>query len=151
MGKSQETNNKKEKETKRFKKKQEKEQKKEERKSHSDKGKSLEQMLAYVDDKGNISSTPADPNKKNIIQPEDIPISISRQAPIDPSEVIRKGTVTFFNSAKGYGFIRDHQSQESIFVHMNGLVNPLKEGDKVSFETEMGKKGLQAIKVKPLN
>jgi cold shock CspA family protein len=151
MGKSQETFNKKEKETKRLKKKQEKEQKKEERKTHSDKGKSLDQMLAYVDDKGNISSTPPDPKKKNIIQTEDISIGISRQADIAPAEVTRKGTVTFFNTSKGYGFIKDHQSQESIFVHINGLINPVKENDKVTFETEMGKKGLNAVKVKLIN
>lgn len=150
MGKSQETFNKKEKEKQRLKKKQDKEQKKEERKAHSDKGKSLDEMMAYVDDKGNISSTPPDPNKRKTIKTEDIQIGILRQTAVEPEDLIRKGTVTFFNVSKGYGFIKDHQTQESIFVHMNGLINPVKENDKVSFETEMGKKGLNAVNVKLL-
>ena len=58
------------------------------------------------------------------------------------------GTVKFFNESKGYGFIKDHESQESIFVHVNGLEDPVKENDKVTFETEMGQKGINAIKVK---
>ena len=147
MGKSQETFNKKEKEKKRLKKKQDKERKKEERKSNSDKGKSLEEMFAYVDDNGNISSTPPDPNKKHIIKVEDIQIGISKQEDADPADLIRKGTVTFFNESKGYGFIKDNDTQESIFVHINGLVNPIKENDKVTFETEKGHKGLNAVRV----
>lgn len=148
MGKSQETFNKKEKEKKRLKKKQDKEQKKEERKANSDKGKSIDEMFAYVDDEGNISSTPPDPKKKNVIKSEDIEIGISRQAALDPADLIRKGTVTFFNESKGYGFIKDLESQDSIFVHVNGLEDEVKEGDKVSFETEKGQKGLNAVRVK---
>jgi cold shock CspA family protein len=148
MGKSQETFNKKEKEKKRLKKKQDKEQKKEERKANSDKGKSMDQMLAYVDADGNISSTPPDPMKKSVIKSEDIQIGVSRQEPIDPADLIRKGTVTFFNDSKGYGFIKDHESQDSVFVHINGLIDRVAENDKVTFETEMGQKGLNAIKVK---
>lgn len=149
MGSSQETFSKKEKEKKKLKKKQDKEQKKEERKANSNKGKSAEEMYAYVDDNGNISSTPPDPTKKkNIIKVEDIQIGVSRQAAIEPADLIRKGTVTFFNESKGYGFIKDHESQESIFVHINGLASPVKENDKVTFETEMGQKGLNAVKVK---
>lgn len=148
MGSSQETFSKKEKEKKKLKKKQDKEQKKEERKANSNKGKSAEEMYAYVDDNGNISLTPPDPKKKNIIKLEDIQIGVSRQAALEPADLIRKGTVTFFNESKGYGFIKDHESQESIFVHINGLAGPVKENDKVTFETEMGQKGLNAIKVK---
>jgi cold shock CspA family protein len=148
MGRSQETYNKKEKEKKRLKKKQDKLKKKEERKSDSDKGKSLEEMFAYVDEDGNISSSPPDPNKKRKIKAEDIQIGVSRQEAIDPADLIRKGTVTFFNESKGYGFIKDHESQESIFVHVNGLEDQVAEGDKVTFETEMGQKGLNAFRVK---
>ncbi len=149
MGRSQETFNKKEKEKKRLKKKQDKEQKKEDRKANSDKGKSFDDMMAYVDENGNITSTPPDPTKKKtVVKVEDIQISISRQGPVDPADLIRKGTVSFFNDTKGYGFIRDHESQESVFVHINALEDPIKENDKVTFETEMGQKGLNAIKVK---
>ena len=151
MGKSQETFNKKEKEKKRLKKKQEKLQKKEDRKAHSDKGKSLEDMFAYVDYNGNICSTPPDPTKKNVIKIEDIQIGISKQAPIDPADLIRKGTVTFFNESKGYGFIKDHETQESVFVHVNDLEGPVKENNKVTFETEMGQKGINAVRVKLIN
>ena len=148
MGKSQETFNKKEKEKKRLKKKKDKEEKKEERKAHSDKGKSMDEMLAYVDADGNISSTPPDPLKRSVIKSEDIQIGISRQEPVDPADLIKKGTVTFFNDSKGYGFIKDHDTQDSVFVHINGLVDRIKEGDKVTFETEMGQKGMNAVKVK---
>jgi cold shock CspA family protein len=148
MGRSQETYNKKEKEKKRLKKKKEKQQKKEDRKAGSEKGKSLEDMLAYVDEEGNITSTPPDPSKKRKIKAEDIEIGVSRKEDPDPADLIRKGTVTFFNGSKGYGFIKDHDSQESIFVHVNGLTEPVNEGDKVIFETEMGQKGLNAVRVK---
>lgn len=146
MGNSQQSFNKKEKEKKRLKKRKDKEQKMEERKANSTKGKAEEEMLAYVDENGEISSTPPDPNKKHIVNIEDIQIGVSKQID-EPVEIIRKGTVTFFNDSKGYGFIRDHQSQESIFVHINGLIDRIQENDKVTFETERGKKGLIAIKV----
>jgi len=143
MAKSQETFNKKEKEKKRLKKQQDKQQKKEERKSGSDKGKSFEDMIAYVDENGNLTSTPPDPTKKKkIINLEDIQIGISKQEPIDPADLIRTGVVSFFNDQKGYGFIKDLKSQESIFVHINALSGPIKENDKVSFETENGQKML---------
>lgn len=148
MGRSQETFSKKENEKKRLKKKQDKEHRKEERKNNSDRGKSIDEMLAYVDDNGNISSTPPDPKKKTIIKQEDIQIGVSRQEAADPLDLIRKGTVTFFNESKGYGFIKDQETQESIFVHLNGLVDSIKENDKVTFETEMGQKGLNAVNVR---
>jgi len=148
MGKSQETFSKKENEKKRLQKKREKEQKKEERKANSSKGKSLEDMMAYVDDDGNISATPPDPRKKKIIKTEDIRIGISRQEDEEPREIIRNGVVTFFNESKGYGFIKDLQTQESVFVHINGLTDRVKETDKVTFEVEMGQKGPNAVRVK---
>lgn len=149
MGRSQETFNKKEKEKKKIKKRQDKEQKKEERKANSDKGKGVDEMMAYVDEDGNITDTPPDPTKKKrVIKTEDIEIGVSKQAAVDPADLIRKGTVTFFNDSKGYGFIKDHESQESIFVHINGLEDDVKENDKVTFETEKGLKGLNAVNVK---
>ncbi len=149
MGRSQETFSKKEKEKKRLKKRQDKEQRKEERKANSDSGKGIDEMMAYVDEFGNISSTPPDPTKKKKeVKQEDIQIGVSRQEPTDPEDLTRSGKVTFFNESKGYGFIRDSQSQESIFVHINGLVHQIKENDKVSFEVEMGPKGPNAVRVK---
>ena len=149
MGRSQETSNKKGKEKKKLKKKQEKELKKKERKATTGK-KSFEDMLAYVDEDGNLTTTPPDPSKKRVINSEDIEISVSKKEDLEPIDPVRKGTITFFNDSKGYGFIKDHDSQDSVFVHINGLEDDVREGDKVTFETEMGQKGLNAIKVKLL-
>ncbi|GHA35429.1 hypothetical protein GCM10007103_16260 [Salinimicrobium marinum] len=148
MGRSQETSNKKEKEKKKLKKKQEKELKRKERKANSEKGKSFEDMLAYVDENGHLTDTPPDPTKKKKIKAEDIQLGATKREDIEPEDLVRKGTVTFFNDSKGYGFIKDHANQESIFVHINGLEDEVGEGDKVSFETEMGQKGLNAVNVK---
>ncbi len=61
---------------------------------------------------------------------------------------MQKGTVKFFNESKGYGFITDEETGKDIFVHVSGLrVNTLKEGEKVSFEEEDGKKGKMATNV----
>jgi len=148
MARGRETFNKKEQEKKRLKKKKEKEQKKEERKANSDKGKRLEDMFVYVDEFGNLVSTPPDPRNKQEVKLDDIRINIAKKEEEDPATLIRKGTVTFFNDSKGFGFIRDHESQESIFVHVNSVDGPIKERDKVTFETEKGPKGLNAIRVK---
>lgn len=147
MAKSTETFNKKEKEKKRLKKQQEKKEKLEERKANATKGKSFEDMIAYVDEDGNITSTPPDPTKKKKINAEDIQIGVAKQEAVEPDPV-RQGKVTFFNESKGYGFIRDDQTQESIFVHVNGLNEPVRENDRVTFETEKGQKGLNAVRVK---
>jgi cold shock CspA family protein len=147
LGRSTETFSKKEKEKARIKKSKDKREKAEDRKANSDKGKTLEEMMAYIDENGNITSTPPDPSRKIKINAEDILIGVAKQEDI-PYDTVRNGVVTFFNEAKGYGFIRDLQTQESIFVHINGLTEPLKENNMVTFETEQGQKGLSAIKVK---
>jgi CspA family cold shock protein len=59
---------------------------------------------------------------------------------------MKKGTVKFFNEAKGFGFIKEENGQE-IFVHVTGLKDEIRENDEVVFETENGKKGLNAINV----
>ena len=58
-----------------------------------------------------------------------------------------KGTVKFFNESKGFGFIVDANSGEEIFVHVSGLIDKVKEGDTVTFETQRGKKGMNAVNV----
>jgi cold shock CspA family protein len=145
---SQETMGKKEKEKKKAKKRQDKEEKKEFRKANNNKGKSLDDMMAYMDENGNLSATPPDPKKRKDIKLEDIQLGAAKQEVRDPADLIRKGVVTHFNDAKGYGFINDLQSQESVFVHVNQLSETIKEGDKVIFEVEMGQKGLNAVRVK---
>ena len=150
MGKSQETFSKKEKEKKRLKQRKEKQEKMEERKANAKKGKSLDEMMAYIDENGNISSTPPDPRKKRVINPEEIQISVPKYEPPDPSELIRSGTVTFFNEAKNFGFIKDLKTQEDVFVHANQLSEAVKQNDKVSFEVEQGNKGPVAVRVKKI-
>ncbi|HRN55804.1 MAG TPA: cold shock domain-containing protein [Agriterribacter sp.] len=143
-----ETWSKKEREKRKQQNKKEKAERKQERKENSKSGKSLDDMLAYVDENGNFSSTPPDPRKKININVEDIVIGVPRQADIDPADLIRKGIVTFFNESKGYGFIKDKETQESVFVHVNALLEPVKEHSKVTFEVEMGPKGANAVNVK---
>ena len=148
MAKSQETWNKKELEKKKQQKRKEKEQRKEERKANAKEGITFDDMIAYVDENGNFSSTPPDPTKRRVIRESDITVGVPRQDPSKQLDIIRKGTVTFFNSEKGYGFIKDSETQESIFVHVKGLTEEIKENNKVSFEVEMGPKGPNAVDVK---
>lgn len=148
MSKSQETFSKKEKEKKRAKQRQDKAEKMEERKANAKKGKSLEEMMAYLDENGNISSTPPDPRKKKVFKAEDMQIAIPKLVPGEPEDAVRSGTVTFFNDAKGFGFIKDLQTQESVFIHVNQLSERISENDKVTFEVQMGPKGPNAVNVK---
>ena len=143
-----ETWNKKEREKKKKANKKEKAEKKQERKENNKDGSSLDNMMAYLDENGNLSSKPPDPRKKITINAEDIEIGVPKQEPINPEDLIRTGIVTFFNDAKGYGFIKDMETQESVFVHINSLTEAIKENKKVTFEVEMGPKGANAVNVK---
>ncbi|WP_461534074.1 cold-shock protein [Sinomicrobium sp.] len=60
---------------------------------------------------------------------------------------MNKGTVKFFNDAKGYGFITPADGGEDVFVHASGLRNNIRENDEVTYEVEQGKKGLNAVNV----
>ncbi|HPG34351.1 MAG TPA: cold shock domain-containing protein, partial [Lentimicrobium sp.] len=95
------------------------------------------------------TSTPPDPTvKKEVIKAEDIEIGVRKQDPADQVEEFRTGIVSFFNESKGYGFIKDLNTQESIFVHINGLTESIKENNKVTFKVERSPKGLSAFEVK---
>ena len=61
---------------------------------------------------------------------------------------MKKGTVKFFNDAKGFGFIKEDGTGEEIFVHSSGLIDNVRENDVVTYEVQQGKKGLNAINVK---
>ncbi|MEO1257780.1 MAG: cold shock domain-containing protein [Bacteroidota bacterium] len=141
---------KKEREKKRQKRKKEKAERKAQRKAEAEEsgGKSFEDMIMYVDEFGNLTPTPPDPTKKKKIRKEDIEISIPRQGAGPPPDIVRKGTVKFFNEEKGYGFIIDRETKDSIFVHANGLMDQIRERDRVTFEVEMGPKGPNAVRVK---
>jgi len=145
MGRSQETFNKKEVKNKKEKKRKEKEKKRAIRKES---GKSsFDDMIAYVDEFGKISSTPPDPNKKIIIDPSSIELGNAKSDPSDKPDYIRKGVVTFFNDSKGFGFIRDMESKQSVFVHANNLNDKIKENNIVTFEIGKGPKGATALNV----
>lgn len=149
MGRSQETFNKKEVRNKKEKKRKDKEKKRLARKD-SGKMSGLDDMIAYVDENGRITSTPPDPSKKTEIKLDDIQIAVPKHDDSMKEDPVRKGTVTFFNDSKGFGFIRDNVTKESIFVHANSLLEDIKEGNLVSFEIGMGPKGLMALKVKQI-
>ncbi len=59
-----------------------------------------------------------------------------------------QGTVKFFNGSKGFGFIKPDDSSEDIFVHSSGLIDDIRENDKVEYDMERGKKGMNAVNVK---
>ncbi len=61
---------------------------------------------------------------------------------------MNKGTVKFFNESKGFGFIKDDDSDNEYFVHVTGLIDKIKNDDQVTFELKEGKKGLNAVNVK---
>ena len=96
--------NKKEREKKKQKEKKDKKEKMQERKDNASKGKSLDDMMAYVDENGNISSKPPDPRRKVEIKAEDIEIGVPKYVESEPQE--RTGKITFFNQEKGFGFIK---------------------------------------------
>lgn len=146
MARSQQSWQKNEREKKKQKDRQEKAEKKAERKSQGG-GKSLDQMMAYIDENGNITDTPPDPSKKVEVKLEDIVIGVPKASEMEAVDVVRTGTVTFFNSGKGFGFIRDHVSQESIFFHINACNDRVDENNKVSFELEKSPRGWQAVRV----
>ena len=102
-----------------------------------------------MDEFGNISETPPDPSfQDQEVVAESISISVPKDETSEPEALTREGIVTFFNEAKGYGFIRDTVNQNSIFVHTNNTIDPIKDNNAVTFEIEMGPKGPTATKVK---
>jgi cold shock CspA family protein len=148
MAKSQQSFNKSEKEKKRLKKRQDKLTKKEVRKANSDGG-DFENMIAYVDENGMITDTPPDPSKKKKISASSIEIGVPKK---DDKEIPleQQGKVSYFDDSKGFGFIIDSQTQEKYFVHVSGLLEDIKENDKVSYELQRGLKGMNAVKVKKI-
>lgn len=148
MGRSQETFGKKEIRNKKEKKRKEKEARRLARRDQEKKG-GLDDMIAYVDSNGVITDTPPDLQDKEEIDADSIVIGVPQRE--EEEETDRQGILNFFNDSKGFGFIRDLQTKESIFVHINNFIDKdIIEGNKVSFLTEKGPKGLTAVQVKKI-
>ena len=146
MGRSSITFNKKELEKKRARKKKEKRKRKEERKASGSNG-SLDEMIAYVDKNGVITSELPDPGDKQKIEVEDVAISTPKKQ--EQENVILKGRVEHFKKDKGYGFIKDTAGTEKYFFHITDAFPHITEGAIVSFELARGNRGLVAAKIEP--
>jgi cold shock CspA family protein len=136
--------NKRENEKKKLSKRLEKQKRKEERKASPTK--SLDEMIAYVDENGMLSDTPPEFKEKEEINLEDIAVSVPKKT---EEEAIRNGRVEYFNNAKGYGFIKDLESSEKYFFHIKNSPAGIREGNMVSFEFQKGsgKKDITNIKI----
>jgi CspA family cold shock protein len=143
MAKSVSTSNKKDREKRKQKERKEKLEKKAERKNT--KSKTFDEMIAYVDEFGRISSTPV--TQRVPVDIDSIEISVTRQSESEEDDV-KLGTVFSFDETKGYGFIKDANSNDSIFVHSSALSTPIKAGNKVTFDIEKGDRGFYAVNVK---
>ncbi|BDS11576.1 cold-shock protein [Aureispira anguillae] len=137
--------NKKEREKKKEKRRKEKAERKLKQKLEGNK---TEEFM-YLDENGNLTPIKPDPSKKTEINLEDIEIGVPKKTDLE-EELVQTGVVKFFNTEKGYGFITKKDSNESIFVHVNNLIDEIKDKDKVAFEVEMGAKGPIAVNVKLL-
>lgn len=149
MSSSQITANKKDRESKKRKKRQEKDDKREDRKTNSNKGKDFSEMLAYVDEYGNLTTTPPKPAGS-----EDNAASGKRSERYDKAssdKAVHQGIVEFFNTQKRFGFIIDSKSKKKIFFHANDLDAPVKEQDQVEFLVEPSSKGPKAVQIVKLN
>ena len=138
------TVDKRENEKKRLAKRAEKQKKKEEKKL-SGKASSFEDMIAYVDENGVITSTPPAENIKKEEINQEIQISVPKKEKEEP--VVLKGKVDFFNTSKGFGFIKELVRGERYFFHVNNLLSKVEEGDIVTFDLERGLKGMNAINI----
>lgn len=150
MARSQQTFSKSEKEKKRIKKREDKRKKMEARKAAKEENGTSGIQFAYVDHLGNLVDTPPDPEAKVEFELEDIQISTTKKEDLPEEDPVKNGKVSFFDSSKGFGFIIDNTSGEKYFTHVSGLIDEIKENDKVSFELEKGMRGMNAVKVKKI-
>lgn len=146
MPKSSGTFNKRENEKKRIQKRKDKEERKEERKANKE-SKSFEDMIAYVDENGNFSSTPPDITKKRAVRESDIDLTSRNKGGAPPMNEARRGFVKTFHTDKGYGFIKDSATQNEYFFHYSSADFQINQSDNVSFELEQGQKGLNAVRI----
>ena len=127
--------------------KKEKEERKKERKENARDGNSLADMIAFLDENGNLTSTPPDPSRRKEINLDDIQISTPKLEDRNQEDQFEEGIVTYFNEEKGFGFIRHLQTKQSVFVHNKQLTRSVKINDKVKFVIIKGMKGPEAAQV----
>ena len=147
MGRSQETYGKKEVKKKKVKKRMENEQKRARKKSLAKKN-SFNDMIAYVDEFGMITPTPPDPGKRQEIDPESIELDITKNRQEEMNSTLHRGVVTYFNETRGFGFIRDLESNKRIYVHVSNIIDTIEENNIVIYETGKGFQGSSALNVK---
>ncbi|NJM80732.1 MAG: cold shock domain-containing protein, partial [Flavobacterium sp.] len=129
-------------------KKKEKQEKKEARKANPKL--SGEDLYVYVDENGHLTSTPPDPSKKIIVDVESIEIGIPKREEQEAESPFKEGIVDFYDTSKGFGFIKELDSDNKFFFHVKGLIDEVKEGNKVTYELEKGMKGMNAVRVKKI-
>ncbi len=138
------TFNKREKEKNKQKKKLDKQKRKEERKANAG-SKTFEDMIAYVDENGVITDTPVDLTQVEEIDASLIDVSVPKKEEVE--DVPLQGHVEFFNSDKGFGFIKDTMSGEKFFFHISNAPENISEGNRVQYELERGPKGMNAVNI----
>lgn len=123
----------------------EKQKRKEERQSSGPS--SMDEMIAWVDENGNLTNVPPDERDvvKTEIKLEDIAVSTPKKEDIEIEPF--KGRVDYFNADKGYGFIRETGSGEKYFFHISAAPAGITEGNAVEFELERGTRGMNAVKI----
>lgn len=137
--------NKRENEKKKQQKKAEKQKRKEERKIS---GKSsFDDMIAYVDENGVITSTPPEEQNKEQINQEEILISTPKKEDSNEEIDFNKGCVEYFSKSKGYGFIKDLTKTAKYFFHISNAPDNISEGDVVTFDLEKGNRGMNAVNI----
>ena len=120
--------------------------KKKESKKLSGSSNSFEDMIAYVDENGMITSTPPTEDiKKEEINPDEIIIATPKKEEEEPT--ILRGRVEFFNESRGFGFIKDLSGVEKYFFHVNNVIGNIAENNIVTFDLERGVKGMNAINI----
>ncbi|MDR1755594.1 MAG: cold shock domain-containing protein [Culturomica sp.] len=108
---------------------------------------SLDEMIAWVDEMGNIVDTPPEQRGKQEVRLEDVVISTPKKYEPEPEPL--NGRIEYFNAGKGYGFIKDRASTEKYFFHISSAPAGISEGDIVTFELERGTRGLNAVRIAP--
>ncbi len=145
MGRSQETANKKEREKQRARKQQEKRENAGEKAKQRKKGRSPNDMIAYLDENGNISSTPPIQEKRESIQPGRNSGQVFPNRKKDSRPQQGPALASYYNLVKGFSPIIDDESKQQVFVHNSQLSGTISENDRVQFEIENSIKGPSAV------